>query len=260
MVGDIWQNLKGLSFGEQGAALSFTERLARENGWTKGFAARVVEEYRRFAFLAATEGGATPSDEVDQAWHLHMTYTRHYWGAFAEALGAPLHHEPTKGGVCEREKFAAQYEKTLADYRRVFRTEPPADIWPPAAMRFGEAPFMRRINMRRHFIVPKWRIAAAAALAAGIAALGAIEGARARAEEGAVETARNWIESHPVEFVAGFIAFAFLLYLLSPGRGKGRRGEATTSSGCGGGESGGKHGGHDSGCGSDSGCGGCGGD
>lgn len=252
MTADIWEKLQRVSFDEAGAAFSFTDRLARENGWTKSFALRVVEEYRRFAYLAVTEGGATPSDEVDQAWHLHMTYTRHYWGAFAEALGAPLHHEPTKGGSIEREKFSAQYEKTLKDYRRVFRTEPPADIWPPASTRFGEAPFMRRLNVRRHFIVPKWRVAAAAFLSAGLAALGVLFGARANADEGAVTTAKNWIDAHPFESVALFLIFALFLAVAVSNRGKGKGG--SSSSGC----SGGDFGGHDTG--GDSGCGGCGGD
>ena len=32
-----------------------------------------------------------PSDEVDQAWHLHLVYTRSYWGEFCpNVLGKPL--------------------------------------------------------------------------------------------------------------------------------------------------------------------------
>ena len=88
-----------------------TQRLARDNGWTFEFAERVVEEYRRFAFLAKTAGHpVTPSDEVDQMWHLHLTYTRSYWDDFCgRVLEAPLHHDPTQGGRAEGEKFDDWY-------------------------------------------------------------------------------------------------------------------------------------------------------
>ena len=80
--------------------LSFVERLARENNWSIDFALSVVLEYKRFCILAMRSGHrVTPSEFVDQAWHLHLTYTRSYWERFCpEALGGPLHHEPTQGG------------------------------------------------------------------------------------------------------------------------------------------------------------------
>ena len=87
--------------------LSFVERLARENNCSIDFALSVVLEYKRFCILAMRSGHrVTPSEFVDQAWHLHLTYTRSYWERFCpEALGGPLHHEPTQGGQAEGEKF-----------------------------------------------------------------------------------------------------------------------------------------------------------
>ena len=59
------------------AELTFEMRLARENGWTEGFARRVIVEYKRFVYLSMVSGHAcSPSDAVDEAWHLHLTYTR----------------------------------------------------------------------------------------------------------------------------------------------------------------------------------------
>jgi hypothetical protein len=73
---ELWQRLAGFRFDNPNAALTFTARLARENGWPIGYADRVVDEYRRFVFLAMTAGHeVTPSDQVDQVWHLHLTYT-----------------------------------------------------------------------------------------------------------------------------------------------------------------------------------------
>ncbi|MBM3979664.1 MAG: hypothetical protein FJ304_05165 [Planctomycetes bacterium] len=111
-------------------ALPFAARLARENGWSRAYAARVVEEYKRFAFLATTgRAPVCPSEDVDAAWHLHLTYTKSYWQRFcADTLGRPLHHEPTKGGPAEGAKHLAMYADTLTAYRAAFGHAPPADV------------------------------------------------------------------------------------------------------------------------------------
>ena len=98
------------SLDEPGAPYSFSARLARENRWSVGYARRVIEEYKRFALLAvASEHQVTPSEQVDQAWHLHLTYTESYWERFCGGvLGRPLHHQPTRGGDGEPAKFHAQ--------------------------------------------------------------------------------------------------------------------------------------------------------
>jgi hypothetical protein len=65
------------------AAAGFTEgpvRLMRENGWAGTFADPVVDEYGRLLYLTqVADGPMTPSEAVDRAWHLHLTYTRSYW-------------------------------------------------------------------------------------------------------------------------------------------------------------------------------------
>ena len=44
------------------------------------YAERVVAEYKRFVFLlVCSDQMLAPSEDVDQVWHLHMTYTRSYW-------------------------------------------------------------------------------------------------------------------------------------------------------------------------------------
>ena len=86
---DLWRRLEIFEIdrdAERGAAngksvqLTFARRLARENRWTIEFAKRVVEEYKRFVYLACVSRvPVTPSEDVDQAWHLHLAYTRNYW-------------------------------------------------------------------------------------------------------------------------------------------------------------------------------------
>jgi hypothetical protein len=136
---DLWCALQALTIGPGEAALPFAARLARDNGWTAAFADRTIEEYRRFLYLCSVAGRpVTPSDQVDQAWHLHLTYTRSYWDDLCgRVLGRPLHHGPTCGGPDERRKYDTQYRQTLELYESEFGEPPPADIWPDPAVRFG---------------------------------------------------------------------------------------------------------------------------
>lgn len=156
----LWRRLEAFPLDDPHAALTFTQRLARENDWSAGYAARVVAEYKRFVFLAMTAGHeVTPSDQVDQAWHLHLTYTRSYWDEMCrDVLGRPLHHGPTRGGPAEGMRFEDQYERTLRAYREAFGEAAPPDIWPPSAIRFGEDVRFRRVNVARAWVVPRPRL------------------------------------------------------------------------------------------------------
>ncbi len=160
----LWQKLKAFTFDHQDA-LTFTQRLARENNWPPEFAKRVVDEYRRFLFLALRAGHPiTPSDEIDQAWHLHLVYTRSYWEDLCQGvLGRPLHHGPTRGGAVEDHRFENQYTETKASYARWFGQAPPADIWPSSEVRFARQVSFSRVNTAAYWMLPKQRVRRAAA-------------------------------------------------------------------------------------------------
>ncbi len=160
----LWQAIGQFSIDEGEPAFTFAARLARENGWTLQWSQRVIEEYKRFIYLAMAAGHpVTPSDEVDQAWHLHLTYTRSYWERLCgQVLPRPLHHGPTRGGEAESAKFHAWYSDTLASYARLFGEAPPADVWPPAFERFAPARF-ERVDRRRYWLLPRPRIRRAVA-------------------------------------------------------------------------------------------------
>jgi len=152
----LWQRLSCYQIGPDNAALSFEARLARQNGWSPTHTARVIDEYHKFVFLAVTgDREVTPSDAVDQAWHLHLTYTRDYWERFCpEILGKSLHHGPTAGGEAERGRFFRQYADTLKRYEAVFGPAP-ADIWPSARQRLAEDPRARRVHPRDAIITSR---------------------------------------------------------------------------------------------------------
>lgn len=156
MKDELLVQLEALELDEPAATFPFSARLARENGWSRGFARRVIDEYKRFVWLAMRAGHpVTPSEEVDEAWHLHLCYTRSYWGEMCgKVLGKPLHHGPTEGGWAEEEKFADWYARTLQSYRVHFGEEPPSDIWLPAEIRFRPAT-TRKVDAATHWIVPK---------------------------------------------------------------------------------------------------------
>lgn len=108
---------------------TFAMKLAKQQKWTREYTERVIQEYRRFLYLGAVEGHVSPSPPVDEAWHLHLTYTVSYWERLCgEVLGKPFHHNPSRGRK-ESAKYSQLSETTLEMYERVFGEIAPADIW-----------------------------------------------------------------------------------------------------------------------------------
>jgi len=256
----LWDRIESFQFENPNAALKFVNRLARENGWTVPYAIRVVEEYKKFIFLCCiSPNGATPSDAVDQAWHLHLTYTKSYWIDFCKnTIGRDIHHNPTEGGKKEDKKYRALYDSSLSLYEQKFGEPQPADIWKSNDERFSDINF-QRINVAKHWIFKKPKFflrktkAAVALFALLAASLSFIQA-----------TASQWFWW--IFFIV--IGIIILYAIFKPRRGNRNGGSSSGDSGCtswiffgGCGSSGCSSG--DSGCGSSgcsSGCGGgCGG-
>ena len=163
----LWSRIAAFEIDDPASDFKFSDRLARENGWSHDYAAEVIDEYRRFVFLAFAAGHpVTPSVDVDEAWHLHLLYTRSYWEDLCrDTLGGPLHHGPTKGGPAEADKFADWYGRTLDSYQRLFDRPAPASIWPDPAARFAAASRTVHVRPATHWVVRKPHIAISKALA-----------------------------------------------------------------------------------------------
>ena len=244
----LWRWLENMRIEAEGAALTFVARLGRENGWSPAYAEAVVEEYRRFLYLAAASGRpVTPSEDVDQAWHLHLSYTRHYWDELcARLLGRPLHHEPTAGGREEAARYRGQYEATLWLYRETFDAPPPPDIWPDSGTRFATRP--QWVDRARYWLVPKALFGRGAALATATTLLAACTMLAANSSGGgdlAMDLGVGLVVL--IILAASFIALA----VHSERKKDDRGGNSCGSGGCGGGSS--------DGCGGGGGGGGCGG-
>ena len=153
----LYQRICDYSLDDAKSSFSYAIRLAHDNGWGADFSRRVVDEYKRFMFLAVVaDHQVTPSEAVDQAWHLHLLYTRSYWEDFCcRVLQTPIHHEPTKGGHAESTRFHDQYAKTLASYETWFNESPPSDIWPSAHACPGRPSRWVRVNVAASWVVPK---------------------------------------------------------------------------------------------------------
>lgn len=152
----LWHGIDAVDFDELGTPYSFARRLADENGWTPNYAARVIDEYKRFCYLAVRAGHAVvPSDAIDQVWHLHLAFSDHYWRVFCgEVLGMDLHHCPANGGDPEdAADHRESYAETIRSYVRLSGELPPTDIWPDTETQFGPGVAMRRVNPADYLII-----------------------------------------------------------------------------------------------------------
>jgi len=151
----LWDKILDFNIDDPASSFTFTNRLCRENDWSMEYSIRAILEYKKFIFLVCISNvPQTPSDQVDQVWHLHLLYTQSYWIEFCrDLLKREIHHGPTKGEE-ERGMFKEQYESTLKLYHTTFNEDPPTDIWPGPDERISQIHFTR-INRHKMWIIPK---------------------------------------------------------------------------------------------------------
>ena len=98
----LYQRICDHELDDSSHEIGFLAHLMRANGWSRTFK-------------------VSPSDQVDQVWHLHLLFSDAYWNDFCpRVLGRPLHHHPTKGGQQERDRFHELYRATIRSYRQRF--------------------------------------------------------------------------------------------------------------------------------------------
>lgn len=129
----LWQQLSDFPLDDSPeAAVQFSDKLIKETKWGPDFAKQAMAEYKKFLYLCLTmPQGASPSEVVDEVWHLHLTYTTSYWKKLCgEVLQRELHHYPNKGGTSENQRHRDWYADTLIAYVKEFQELPLADFWP----------------------------------------------------------------------------------------------------------------------------------
>ena len=240
----LWKKIESFPLDKADSEFSFSDRVARENGWTIGYTNRVIIEYKRFIYLCCvSDKGVTPSDPVDQVWHLHLTYTKSYWVDFCkETLEKEIHHNPTKGGTNEASKFDVYYTHLKNLYNIHFSSNPPVDIWPSNQVRFSDIDF-QRVNRKRFWLIKKPTRKLMSYVSVFLIVI-----------IGLLSIQAVFI---PVVTILFFVVIISVAVYAIRNKGKGDGSGGTSSCGAGGCSSGSGHSG-DSGC-SSSGCSGCGG-
>lgn len=128
----LWQKISDFQLDDSPeATIQFSDKLIKETKWTPDFAKRAMAEYKKFLYLCLTmPQGASPSEVVDEVWHLHLTYTVSYWQKLCgEVLQQQLHHYPNKGGASENQRHQDWYADTLITYVKEFQELPSTDCW-----------------------------------------------------------------------------------------------------------------------------------
>jgi len=128
----VWRKLEKFEFDRDPTApFLFAHRIAKRNNWSLEYSKRVIEETRKFLYLAYKCGHmVTPSTWIDEVWHIALMHTNTYWVRMCnDIFNVPIHHSPGDGSVQDEDKFTACYDRTRnSDYVQYFG-EPPEDIW-----------------------------------------------------------------------------------------------------------------------------------
>lgn len=127
---NLWLKIAHFPLNDPNAAYPFSQKLAHTQRWSEDKTMQVIAEYKKFMFLCMTApNGASPSETVDECWHLHLTFTANYAAFCQETAGKFIHHTPSKGGTAEHHRHVDWYEETLKNYVETFQQIPSSDIW-----------------------------------------------------------------------------------------------------------------------------------
>ena len=140
---------------------NFVQNLMKEQLIGFNTANRWLLEYRKYLVLAYfIDKMISPSEQVDQVWHLHMTYTQHYRATYQTLIERDFKHAPSSGGSSEGKKFEDIYLETLKFYKAMFLICPPDDVWETPQQRFEMRNFeYRNINLFRLAVLYSMKVA-----------------------------------------------------------------------------------------------------
>ena len=152
---ELYKRICDFKLDSPSAIFPFSAKLAWEYQWTGIYTYRVIQEYKKFVFLAmVADRIVSPPTAIDRVWHLHLLYTHSYWDDFCDkVLKKPLHHSPSLGGKSEGLKYRLYYTQTLETYQKYFGT-PPSDIWHNPKLRSEKFTY-QWIDRNQFWIIPK---------------------------------------------------------------------------------------------------------
>jgi len=144
----LWLKLNLMNAEGLQAFAPLMEMMQKQMGQNSEMAQRVIEEYRKFLFLAMRAGHQViPPGPINDVWQLHLQSAQNYWENLAQMIG----ERPIAQGVDAKNlgSMADAWKATLESYEKIFGAKPPADIWQgPAA----ENPWLQAMaNWRKMF-------------------------------------------------------------------------------------------------------------
>jgi hypothetical protein len=124
----LWLKLAGMNIQGAQAMAPYLQMLEKQMGWSAGMASRVVDEYRKFLFLALRAGHQViPPGMFQDMWTSQMQTAQDMFAQLGQVLG-----EKPAGGGFDASAFKAAtdpWKQTLDSYEKLFGMAPPMDIW-----------------------------------------------------------------------------------------------------------------------------------
>jgi hypothetical protein len=130
----LWLKLNMMNAEGLQAFAPVMKMMEQQMGSNAEMANRVIEEYRKFLFLAMRAGHQViPPGPINDVWMMHMQNAQNYW----ENLGQMISERPVASGVDAKAmgSMGDAWAATLKSYEAIFGAKPPMDIWgtgPPA--------------------------------------------------------------------------------------------------------------------------------
>lgn len=124
----LWLKLNMMNADGLKAFAPLMDAMQKQWGQNAEMAQRVIEEYRKFLFLAMRAGHQViPPGPVNDAWMTHLQTAQNFW----ENLGQMITERPMSQGA-DASQFASMadaWKATLESYEKIFGMKPPMDIW-----------------------------------------------------------------------------------------------------------------------------------
>jgi hypothetical protein len=147
----LWLKLNLMNAQGLQAFAPLMQMMEKQMGTNSETAQRVIEEYRKFLFLAMRAGHQViPPGVINDVWMMHLQNAQNYW----ETLGQMITERPMAQGV-DAKSFASMadsWSATLQSYERIFGTKPPMDIWGKGPAENSGNPWEQAMqNMKKMF-------------------------------------------------------------------------------------------------------------
>ena len=124
-VSDLLQGIIGY--------IKFLEKSAMKNfDLSKEEATELLQELGKFYVLKIIEkdydhNKLSPSEEVDELWHLHLLFPKKYYQFCARFARNWIDHSPDAKYDGNHDR---RYSNTIKKYRSTFNADPPYSMWP----------------------------------------------------------------------------------------------------------------------------------